>query len=330
MGTEEDRGAVHSDTEGEYAAAGHGPAASAGSRQGDGNGPRPRGATPADADLAEESEKPGRLGKVARLGRPGHRHRRKPKEQRSFWKELPILIGIALVLAVVIKTFAVQAFYIPSGSMENTLQIGDRILVNKIVYHTRDIHRGDIVVFKVPDSWDAEVTYNEPTNPLAKAWHAVGGFFGIAPSETDYIKRVIGVPGDHVQSAGNGAPVLVNGHPLSEQSYLYPGNTPSEQAFDIWVPKGSLWVMGDHRAESGDSRVHLDAPGHGSIPESRVIGRAFVVVWPMHSWKVLSIPGTFDQSALASALLPAAPLALGFVWATPAVVLIRRRRRSGR
>lgn len=315
MGTEEDRGTVHSETEGEYAAAGHGPA-SAASRHGEGDGPKPRGMA---ADPAEESDKPD---KPLRSGR---RHR-KTKEQRSFWKELPILIGIALILAVVIKTFAVQAFYIPSGSMENTLQIGDRILVNKIVYHTRDIHRGDIVVFKVPDSWDAEVTYSEPTNPIAKAWHAVGGFFGIAPSETDYIKRVIGLPGDHVQSSGNGAPVLVNGHALSEQSYLFPGNTPSEQAFDIWVPKGSLWVMGDHRAESGDSRVHLDAPGHGSIPENRVIGRAFVVVWPMHSWKVLSIPGTFDQPALASAVLPATPLAVGFAGATPAVLLVRRRR----
>jgi signal peptidase I len=251
--------------------------------------------------------------------------KKKSKDQRSFWKELPILVVVALVLAVIIKTFAVQAFFIPSGSMENTLRIGDRILVNKIVYHTRSIHRGDIVVFKVPSSWEPETSVPEPSNPISRVLHDVGGFFGVAPTETDYIKRVIGLPGDHVSCAGNGAPVLVNGHPLQESSYLYPGNAPSIPPFNVVVPKGGLWVMGDHRADSGDSRLHPEAP---FVPESRVIGRAFVVVWPVSDWQVLSIPGTFQQPGLAAAALPATPVALGFVIATPLFVLNRRRRRS--
>jgi len=255
----------------------------------------------------------------------------KKDKQGSFWKELPVLIGVALVLALVIKAFAVQAFYIPSQSMENTLKVGDRVLVNKIVYHTRDIHRGDVVVFNGLDSWDPEVTYSEPSNPISKALHWIGGAFGVVPGEKDYIKRVIGVGGDRVSSEGNGAPILVNGKPLDERSYLYTDpdgqqNVASQEKFDTVVPKGRLWVMGDHRALSADSRAHLSDPGGGSIPESKVVGRAFVVVWPLDRWKTLPIPGTFNQPGLASALLPATPLALGFVGAVPIAVLRRRRR----
>ncbi|HEY7483741.1 MAG TPA: signal peptidase I [Streptosporangiaceae bacterium] len=243
----------------------------------------------------------------------------------SFWRELPVLVGIALVLALVIKAFAVQAFYIPSASMEDTLKIGDRVLVNKIVYHTRDIARGDVVVFNGLDSWDPEVTYSEPTNPISKALHAVGGAFGLVPGEKDYIKRVIGVPGDHVKCCDASGHITVNGHPIAESSYLYPGNKPSTQQFNITVPPGRLWVMGDHRDVSYDSRGHLGDPGQGTIPEDRVIGRAFVVVWPLSRIKTLPIPETFQQPALA-ALLPETPLALGFAGAIPITWLLRRRR----
>jgi signal peptidase I len=252
----------------------------------------------------------------------------------SFWKELPLLIGVALVLALVIKAFAVQAFYIPSASMENTLQIGDRVLVSKIVYHTRDIHRGDIVVFNGLDSWDPEVQVAEPTNPVSKVFAAVGRAFGVVPGEKDYIKRVIGVPGDRVKCCDRQGRVTVNGVGLNEQSYLYTDqatrqqNRPSEKEFDFTVPEGRLWVMGDHREVSYDSRQHTGDVGGGSIPESRVIGRAFVVVWPVSRAKVLPIPTTFEQPALAaaSATLPAAPLALGLVGAVPITWLNRRLR----
>jgi signal peptidase I len=258
------------------------------------------------------------------------------KKQGSFWKELPILVGVALALAMVIKAFAVQAFYIPSQSMENTLKVGDRVLVNKIVYHTRDIKRGDVVVFNGLDSWDPEVQYAEPKNPVSKLLHAIGSAFGVVPGEKDYIKRVIGVPGDRVACCDAQGRVTVNGHPLAETPYIYKDpqtgeqNRPSDSKFKITVPAGHLWVMGDHREVSYDSRGHIGDPGGGTIPESRVIGRAFVVVWPLSRVKTLSIPSTFGAPGLAlNDTLPATPLALGFVGALP-VTLLRRRVRSRR
>jgi signal peptidase I len=260
--------------------------------------------------------------------------RKSGKKQGSFWKELPILVGVALALAMVIKAFAVQAFYIPSQSMENTLKVGDRVLVNKIVYHTRDIKRGDVVVFNGLDSWDPEVQYAEPSNPVSRVLRAIGSAFGVVPGEKDYIKRVIGVPGDHVACCDAQGRVSVNGHPLVENGYIYKDsqtgeqNKPSDTKFKITVPPGHLWVMGDHREVSYDSRGHVGDPGGGAIPESRVIGRAFVVVWPLSRVKTLPIPGTFEVPglALADSTLPAVPLALGFIGAVPVTLLNRRRR----
>jgi signal peptidase I len=255
------------------------------------------------------------------------------KKSGSFWKELPVLVGVALVLALVIKAFAVQAFYIPSASMENTLQIGDRVLVNKIVYHTREIDRGDVVVFNGVASWDPEVEYAEPSNPVGKFFQMVGSAFGVVPGEKDYIKRVIGLPGDRIKCCDDGR-LTVNGVPLNEKSYLFTDpvtgeqNKPSDGNFEVTVKEGHLWVMGDHRAVSSDSRAHRGDPGGGGIPEDRVIGRAFVIVWPVNRIDTLPIPKTFQQPALhaANALLPAAPLALGFLGAIPLTRLTRRLR----
>jgi signal peptidase I len=272
-------------------------------------------------------------------GAPSSPDRRK-RGHTSMWRELPVLIIIALALAILLKTFLVQAFFIPSGSMENTLRVYDRVLVNKVVYHLRDIKRGDIVVFNGVDSFTPEVTIAPPTNPISKAVQWFGGLIGFAPpSETDFIKRVIGIPGDHVACCDAQGRVTVNGVALNESSYLYPGNSPSETRFSIVVPKGRIWVMGDHRAMSSDSRAHIGDPGGGTVPEDKVIGRAFVVIWPISHWSWLSNPSTFDQpglshqtAALATNAL-GSPLALGFVGAVPIVGLrrvVRRRRHQRR
>ncbi|HET6909033.1 MAG TPA: signal peptidase I [Mycobacteriales bacterium] len=262
------------------------------------------------------------------------------KHGGSFWRELPFLILIALVLALLIKTFLVQAFYIPSASMENTLQGGppdkhyDRVLVNKLVYRLRDVHRGEIIVFKGPKSWQDQPEFisNPPSNPIARFFHDIGSAVGVAaPSSKDFIKRVIGVGGDHVVCCDTQGHITVNGVPITEK-YLYPGARPSDTPFDVVVPKGRLWVMGDNRAGSADSRAHMQ-DHDGTVPQNDVIGRAFVVVWPPSDWKTLPVPSTFHQKGLAASALHSVtstgvtPLGLGVIGAIPVTLLRRRLRR---
>ena len=220
------------------------------------------------------------------------------KKSGSFWRELPILLIIALGLALLIKTFLMQAFYIPSGSMEDTLHIGDRVLVNKLAYKLSDVKRGDIIVFNGVDSWTGEVQVKEETNPVLRAVRSIAGAFGFAtPSEKDYIKRVIGLPGDRVQCCDKQGRITVNGIAL-EETYLFPGDKPSMTDFDVTVPEGRLWVMGDHRSASSDSRAHIGDPGGGAIPIDSVIGRAFVIIWPFGDAGLMTRPDTFDNEAL--------------------------------
>jgi signal peptidase I len=240
----------------------------------------------------------------------------------------------ALLIMLVIKTYMIQAFFIPSSSMENTLDIGDKVLVNKLIYHFRPIERGDIVVFNGEGSWDppSPPASSDPIVRWASQFgHAVVGLFGISPGVHDYIKRVIGVPGDHVVCCDAAHRLTVNGVPLNERSYLYPGNPPSTQRFHITVPPGRLWVMGDHRNVSYDSRGHMPDPGNGTVPENQVVGRAFMILWPPSRFRVLPIPATFNQlnagHALGGLTTPAAPLALAAGFAVPVTWLDRRRRR---
>ncbi|MCM2576624.1 signal peptidase I [Streptomyces meridianus] len=251
------------------------------------------------------------------------------RKQRSFWKELPILVGIALLLALLIKTFLLQAFSIPSDSMQDTLQRGDRVLVDKLTpWFGSEPERGEVVVFHDPGGWLGE-TPAVDSGPVAEGVQKVLSFIGLMPSaeEKDLIKRVIAIGGDTVECKGNG-PVKVNGKAL-EEPYLYPGNTPcGDKPFGpLTVPEGRIWVMGDHRQNSLDSRWHQDLPGNGTVSTDEVVGRAVVVAWPVNRWSALSVPATFDQPGLGAATT-AAPAALGVAGAVP-IVLWRRRRQAG-
>jgi len=252
------------------------------------------------------------------------------KKKKSFGRELLTIVVAAAILTLLVKAFVIQVYRIPSASMENTLQIGDRVLVNKVVYHVRGIARGDVVVFSGQDSWGPDAP--PPSgNPVVRVVDDLLSGLGLHSDQTYYIKRVIGLPGDRVACCTDGK-VTVNGVPLDERQYLFPGNKPSAFTFSKVVPPGHLWVMGDHRADSDDSRYHRGDPGGGAIPENQVVGRAFLIIWPPSQLSDLPIPTTFQQAALhagaAGAVLNVGPPALAAgVLAAPVLLLRRRRRR---
>jgi signal peptidase I len=199
-------------------------------------------------------------------------------KRSSFWRELPILLGVAILVAVLVRAFVLQTFYIPSPSMEHTLNVYDRVLVNKLVYDFRSPARGEIVVFKAPSEWQKP-----------------------APEGEDFIKRIIGVGGDQVACCDSQGRLEVNGHPLDEP-YIYTEagvtDRPADGPFEVTVPRGRLWVMGDHRAASGDSLEHWeDSKGditQATIAEDSVVGRAFVLFWPVGRARLLSVPDTYS------------------------------------
>ena len=261
----------------------------------------------------------------------------------SFFRELPFLVVIAFVLALLIKAFLVQAFYIPSGSMQQTLEVRDRVLVNKLVYDFRDIHRGEVVVFNGLDSFTPETTVAPPSNGVQRVLQAVARAIGVgAPGEKDFIKRVIGVPGDRVACCVDGhvtvQPEGADAPTVLDEPYLYEDNAEPfcaaglgesncpAGAEGVLVPDGRLWVMGDHRSRSSDSRAHIDNADQGTVPQDKVIGRAFVIVWPVSRATVLSVPETFTSALgpLPGYAVQGVPLGLGLVGALPLVVLRRR------
>jgi signal peptidase I len=200
-----------------------------------------------------------------------------PTRRGAFWREILILVGVAAVVAILVRAFLLQTFWIPSGSMESTLEINDRVLANKIVYQFREPDRGEIVVFQAPPQWRA------------------------APGGEAYIKRIIAVGGDSIECCDSEGRLIVNGHPLDEP-YLYDANGVPEAAsteFTVVVPDGRLWMMGDHRSWSGDSVDHyLASDGDvvvATISQDDVIGRAFVRFWPLGRAGSLSVPEEYDS-----------------------------------
>ena len=243
-----------------------------------------------DGSARTGSSVPGRAAPPAaddagRSGRPGVGAR--------LWRDVREVAGtvlVALAIAVLVKTFLVQPFFIPSESMETTLLVGDRVLVSKLEPGPLSLERGDVVVFVDPGGW-LPVDMAEP-GLLVRTLT----FVGLLPANSGehLIKRVIGLPGDTVECCDDSGRLLVNGVPLDEP-YLFAGDQPSQVDFSVEVPPGRLWVMGDHRSVSEDSRYHLGDPGGGSVPLDNVVGRAVLVMWPLDRWSSVPTPdAVFD------------------------------------
>lgn len=212
--------------------------------------------------------------------------RSRPSSGWRFGRDLLVILLAALLVSFLVKTFLIRSFYIPSGSMKDTLQIDDRVIVNEL----STPHRGDVVVFRDPGGWlstgqSIEGRTSQSQSALSDALSAVG--LG-AERDDHLIKRVIGLPGDHVQCCNALGQMEVNGVPLSEPYVRkQAGQAASGIPFDVTVPVGELWVMGDNRYESEDSRYHQDLPSKGFVPEADVVGRAVVISWPVKRWSWL-------------------------------------------
>ena len=274
--------------------------------------------------------------KAEKAARP---HRKAP------WWELPALIALAIVIAILVKTFVIQPFYIPSDSMEKTLHgcpgcSGDRILVNKPIYDFRDPEPGDIVVFHAPPGWDNEPTTHPPGNAIVRWIRGFGQLVGFVPPDGEVlVKRVIATGGQTVKGVNGTVEISENGpggpYRKLHEPYVYISSTGSDEhkSFGpVTVPKGRLWVMGDHRNDSEDSRFHCgpdasDAPTGAcdpttsTVPVDDVIGKAFVIAWPPSRWRTLGTPPTFENAA------GALPSAAGLLTVAPLWLIRRRRRR---
>jgi signal peptidase I len=254
----------------------------------------------------------------------------------SLLRELPVLLLVAFVLALIVKTFFVQAFFIPSGSMEQTLHgctgcTGDRVLVNKVPYWFGEPEPGEIVVFKGPDTWTPEVAVTAPTNWFAGALLWLGRAVGVAPpSEDDFVKRVIAVGGQTVQCCDADGRVTVDGEPLDEP-YIFEDSPLDQRVFGpVTVPQGRLWVMGDHRSASADSKAHMGDRHAGTVGVDDVIGKAAVIVWPVSRFGLLDSPDIQGTAAASTvgAVGSLAPYAVGLAGAVPIVAWRRRSSRA--
>jgi signal peptidase I len=257
---------------------------------------------------------------------PWRRRPRRARRQMPLWQELPLLLVVAFCLAVLIRTFLLQAFFIPSGSMEDTLLIGDRVLVNKVVYDVREPRRGEVVVFRGTDRWVAQAVQEPEPGFVGRLGRTLGDMVGLSrPGEKDFIKRVVGVPGDRVKCCDTQGRVTVNDVPLDEPYVIRnspldappnPGECRSRRFEEVLVPPGQIFVMGDHR------RVSQDARCQGPVPIDNVVGRAFAVVWPSARWASLPVPETFAGVERADAVAGGAPAPVRPVGVGGALLLV--------
>jgi signal peptidase I len=292
---------------------------------------------PTDQELRDEDAGDAATGQKSEPdAEPAGKRRKKAKKPRSFWKELPILIGVALLLALLIQTFIARVFVIPSESMEQTLHgcagcYGDRVLVDKLVYDFGDVTPGEVVVFKRPGTWNqSEFQSNRSSNAFVSWLQDVGAAFGLAsPDEDDVVKRIIAVGGQRVECCDDKNRVLVDGKPLDEP-YIYwtPTAEPRQASFSpITVPEGKMFVMGDNRNNSSDSRYQGGGGSNGLVPVDNVIGKVRFIVLPPSRWQ-----GVGDHDPQGAATAAAArygveyglPVGGGFLLAWPALWLGRR------
>lgn len=201
----------------------------------------------------------------------------------NWWQETIVLLGLALITSIVVKAYFIQMFFVPSASMHPTLIENDRILVEKVSTWDGQVRRGDVVVFKDPGGWLGATP--EPTG-----FQKVLSLIGLYPEGGHLVKRVIGLPGERVACCDKKGRITINGDPLDESSYLPKGTAPSQRQFTVRVPDNAIWVMGDNRSNSEDSRFHMSQPGHGSVPLDDVVGRVWAIVWPLDRFDILPQP----------------------------------------
>jgi signal peptidase I len=206
----------------------------------------------------------------------------------SVLREFPILVIVALAVSLLIKTLLVQFFFIPSGSMENTLQIQDRVAVNKLPFVSKNVSRGDVVVFRDPSNWLPEPYVGDENKIVSKVKEGLV-LVGVLPNPAKQylVKRVLGVAGDEVICCTKSGKLTINGK-VAVEPYIFAGNKPSELKFNVTVPEGKIWVMGDHRSASADSRYHQDDVNNGFVPVSRITGRAYAIIWPIKNIGIIS------------------------------------------
>ncbi len=218
----------------------------------------------------------------------------KRQPRKLGWRFALLALALAFVISGVVRSLWLDVYFIPSASMEPLFREGDRIVVSRTDFKAEPVRRGDVVVF---DGRGSFAPLNSSQGPVLGFLAAAGHWLGLSGTDSTYVKRVVGLPGDHVVCCDAHGRLTVNGQEIAEP-YLYAGDAPSEQTFSVTVPAGRLWLMGDHRSMSADSRSLLGAPGGGMVPVDRVIGRPVQIIWPLDRFTAVERPDVATNTTM--------------------------------